>query len=185
MSPEETEKLAVLHGRLKSLNRGCGKCTACCTAMAVDMTPVAAMSKPERVKCTHECAGGCAIYEDKPDSCSGFMCLWLAMELSDGRMPARWRPDRVGAVVDINSVGTLTVHLEKENAWEQPGYLRELILYLARAKTPFSQNKYVILDRPGGKHLLFHDTGRTQELVAIGLGPTGLRTYRTKFPGEA
>lgn len=184
MIPEDAAMLAKVQGLLAMRGRGCGECTACCTIMAVDMSPVSPMQKPERTKCTHECRHGCSIYENKPDSCTEFMCLWLAMEMFDNNWPARWRPDRVGAVLDVNSIGNVTVHLKHENAWQKPGDLRDMLLYLANTRTPLTPHGRVILDRPSQNHLLFHRNGTTQELVPIGVGPTGLKQYRTKSPGE-
>jgi hypothetical protein len=48
----------------------------------------------------------------------------------------------------------------------------------------FNQNVFVVLDRPSGNHLLFKANGSTQELVACGVGPDGLKQFRTKFEDE-
>lgn len=149
------------------------------------MTPVSATPKPERVKCTHECKAGCSIYASKPDSCTAFMCLWLASQLFEDNMPDKWRPDRVGAVVDVNPHGTMTAHLKHEVAYEREGPLRDMLLYLANNPTMLTNDLFVVLDRPSGSHRLFAANGTTQELVACGVGPTGLKQFRTKFPGEA
>jgi len=52
--------------------RECGSCTACCTVLSVDE-----LGKPEGTPCTHLCERGCAIYRQRPESCSGFFCWWL------------------------------------------------------------------------------------------------------------
>jgi hypothetical protein len=185
-APDDVKRAKVdeLHQRLKAKGRGCGTCQACCTIMRVDMEPVAPTHKPERTRCGHLCSAGCKIYDAKPESCSVFMCLWLAMELFDDRMLSEWRPDRVGAVVDVNEVGTITVHLKHENRWMRQGPLREMLLWLAQGQSMFNQNVFVVLDRPSGNHLLFKANGSTQELVACGVGPDGLKQFRTKFEDE-
>ena len=147
MTPEATEMLAGLHDRLRARGRGCGECTACCTIMRVDMSPVETAHKPERVKCTHECRTGCAIYDKKPDSCTAFMCLWLASQVFDGNMPDRWRPDRVGAVLDVNELGIMTVHLKHEVAFEREGPLRDLLHYVTRAQSPLYDSRFVEIGR--------------------------------------
>lgn len=185
-APDDVKRAKVdeLHAKLKAKGRGCGTCQACCTQLAVDMAPVSPVNKPERTRCGHQCNVGCKIYDAKPESCSVFMCLWLAMELFDDRMLSEWRPDRVGAVVDVNEVGTITVHLKHENRWQRQGPLREMLLWLAQGRSMFDQNVFVVLDRPSGNHLLFKGNGQTQELVACGVGPDGLKQFRTKFEDE-
>lgn len=184
MTPEESSHIAEIQTRLKELGRGCGTCQACCTTLAVDMTPISATPKPERTRCGHLCSAGCKIYDAKPESCTVFMCLWLALELFENRMPKHWRPDQVGAVVDVNEHGVITAHLKHEERWRKQGPLRELLLYLAQARTPFSNNGYIVLDMPSGNHLLFKANGTTQELIPCGLGPTGNKQFRTRMLGE-
>ena len=181
---EKRKKVDELHDRLRAKKRGCGTCQACCTIMRVDMEPVAPTHKPERQRCGHLCSAGCKVYDAKPESCSVFMCLWLAMELFDDRMPKEWRPDNVGAVVDVNEVGTITVHLKHENRWQKQGPLRDMLIWLAQGRSMFNENVFVVLDRPSGEHLLFKGNGQTQELVACGVGPDGLKQFRTKFEDE-
>lgn len=69
--------------------RGCGTCTLCCTTSAIPET-----GKPAGVQCGH-CAGGCAIYSHRPQSCRAFECAWLKGDLDDAM-----RPDRIGVVVE-------------------------------------------------------------------------------------
>lgn len=178
------QKVDELHARLRSKGRGCGTCQACCTIMRVDMEPLAPTHKPERTRCGHLCSAGCKVYDAKPESCSVFMCLWLAMELFEERMPKKWRPDNIGAVVDVNEVGTITVHLKHENRWQNQGELRDMLLWLAQGRSMFNENVFVVLDRPSGNHLLFLANGSTQELVACGVGADGLKVFRTKTEEE-
>lgn len=177
---------AAVQKRLKELNRGCGSCTACCTLMAVDMAPLPGPSKPARKPCQHLCKRGCGVYEAKPNACSDFICGWLATQLSDdNRMPKQWRPDRLGAIVDVNEVGTITVHLEKDDVWQRPGQLQTLIAYLAKhGLPPILGQGPVILNRPNGKHLGVRSDGTVVPLVSIGVDERGLHTYRTAFPWE-
>ncbi|HRI10323.1 MAG TPA: hypothetical protein PKW35_21035 [Nannocystaceae bacterium] len=71
--------------------RPCGECTACCTVMAVTE-----LQKPRGQACAHICAGGCAIYSERPDSCRRFDCLWrLGFARDDDR------PDRLGVIFDV------------------------------------------------------------------------------------
>jgi hypothetical protein len=101
------------------MGRTCGDCTACCTVMRVEE-----LDKPQWTPCdqlTHPSdddpvapndwsdapaavdarqrdsrRGGCAIYDQRPDSCRAFSCLWLkGLILSSDDD----RPDRVGIVL--------------------------------------------------------------------------------------
>jgi hypothetical protein len=71
-------------------DRKCGACTLCCTAMAVPE-----LDKPNGVPCVHLTRNGCGIYEDRPESCRGFLCGWRR---GIGR-DVEHRPDRTGAVL--------------------------------------------------------------------------------------
>lgn len=184
MSPEDAATIAGLQERLKANGRGCGECTACCTIMRVDMAPIDTAHKPERVKCTHLCKTGCSIYERKPESCTVFICMWLATQMFDDEMPLAWRPDKVGAVVDVNEMGVLIAHLKHEVAYEREGPLRDMLNYMTTTASPIHDARFAVLDRPSGNHLLYHKGGRTETLVACGIGPAGHKQYRTKFLGE-
>jgi hypothetical protein len=74
-------------------DRQCGGCTACCTTMGVGE-----ISKPAFVKCKHACAQGCSIYEDRPESCAVWACLWRRGLV----MPEDMRPDKLGIVFDLS-----------------------------------------------------------------------------------
>ncbi len=76
-------------------SRQCGLCTACCTVMQVSD-----IQKPAGQRCRH--AGkGCGIYDDRPQSCRGFTCLWLADVASV--LSAEHRPDLIGLVLTDDS----------------------------------------------------------------------------------
>src|SRR3546814_1482196 len=81
--------------------------------MAGDMAPLPEPNKPARARCGHMCKSGCSIYDAKPDSCSAFICFWLASQLFEGGMPLAWRPDKVGAVIDVQ---TRTVRSEEHTS---------------------------------------------------------------------
>ncbi len=71
--------------------RKCGTCTACCTTLGIrelEKPPGTPCSKLSSVK-------GCSIYEDRPNSCSAWSCLWRR-----GGFEGADRPDRLGVVMD-------------------------------------------------------------------------------------
>jgi hypothetical protein len=73
--------------------RSCGECQACCT-----VTGVWEMHKPDYTRCPNQCDSGCAIYENRPNTCRNFSCLWQS-----GLLPGdeRRRPDKMGVVFEV------------------------------------------------------------------------------------
>src|SRR5258708_2222159 len=54
-------------------NRECGSCSMCCTIIGIDELNMA----PD-VWCQHCKPGhGCTIYDQRPEVCRDYMCLWL------------------------------------------------------------------------------------------------------------
>ncbi len=54
----------------------CSECQACCWLYTLPF-----LNKPMRSDCPHQCAKGCAIYQQKRDAvCEQFRCEWLRRE---------------------------------------------------------------------------------------------------------
>lgn len=72
--------------------RECGTCTVCCYATAVPD-----LNKPVNTWC-HNCSigKGCKIYDDRPQQCRDFNCLWLKSPW----IPDELRPDRSGVMFE-------------------------------------------------------------------------------------
>lgn len=77
----------VLDGRrtLESLAvRECGDCTVCCTAPGIERSSIEphelATLKPKAAceVCKHSTGKGCGIYQERPNICRSYQCLWLA-----------------------------------------------------------------------------------------------------------
>ena len=65
--------------------RACGTCTMCCKVYRIPI-----LNKQEGKWCAHCAIGsGCRIYEDRPEQCRSFVCLWL----QDVTMPPEWKPE--------------------------------------------------------------------------------------------
>lgn len=177
-SPEAERAVKRVHEEMRARGVKCGDCNLCCTVMRVEMAPVHDGFKPANEKCRHACKAGCSIYENKPSSCNSFICLWITMRLFISDFPMKWRPDKIGAVIDCNEVGTLTVHLKYDNAWQRKGDLHDCLMYVA------NKFDHVVLSRPTADPLLFHRDGSTEELIELQKTDRGFRQYRTKFPHE-
>ena len=73
--------------------RECGSCTMCCKVYTFPE-----INKPAGVWCKFCNPGkGCKIYDNVPDPCRDFFCLWM----TDGTMPDEWRPDRARFVLTV------------------------------------------------------------------------------------
>lgn len=64
--------------------RTCDNCDVCCV-----FPRVPELSKPERTACVN-CTGSrlCSIYEDRPNSCRNFECMWLQGHFRDEDKPS-------------------------------------------------------------------------------------------------
>lgn len=107
---------------------GCGSCTMCCKLMGVADLP---KPKPNGVWCEHCAIGkGCKIYEERPNSCRIYECLWLMSQKQAHPMHPQMRPDRSKVIMSVTNPSDsgqqlLTVHVDpgKPNAWrEEPIY---------------------------------------------------------------
>lgn len=79
-------------------DRSCGKCSACCTALAIDDPE---LQKPEGERCQHlTVSGGCGIYLRRPEICKQFRCAWLG-----GNFKATDRPDKIGVMLHVPQSG--------------------------------------------------------------------------------
>ena len=143
----------------------CGACTLCCTVMRVAMIP----PKPEYETCRHCTSAGCAIYDERPEVCSGFQCLWLAsQQIARYALPAAMRPDRCGVAIDLNAAGTVIAHCQRPGSWRREP-MRSWLLDHARRTN-------VILELPGGAEILSSD-GTTEHLHKVGVHASGNRLY--------
>jgi len=69
--------------------RGCGSCIGCCS-----IYQIRALQKPKYTLCKYCSGSSCAIYDDRPDECRTFYCLWRRIAV----MPEHARPDKIGIV---------------------------------------------------------------------------------------
>src|SRR5438128_2317660 len=94
-------------------HRECGKCQACCTVLGIKE-----LNKPNHTVCSHQCDSGCDIYENRPDTCRGYACLWQLGILEGDE---RRRPDKLGVIFDFRVEGSEYVRAEDPKtiqAWE-------------------------------------------------------------------
>lgn len=98
------------------MSRRCGPCTFCCTAAGVPE-----LNKPAGVPCEHITPEGCAIYEDRPESCRDFECAWL-----QGATPKQARPDLAHGLVRPTEKGNIQI-MVVDDRWRRHPYFRRLV----------------------------------------------------------
>lgn len=114
-----------------ALRNDCGNCTYCCTVMKVKE-----LNKGANTPCVHCVAGsGCAIYNDRPQSCRAYECLWFRSQRFDKPLPASIRPDRCKVVIGTVNQGhevILYVEPTHQDAWREPAFSEALGLFCSR-----------------------------------------------------
>ena len=99
--------------------RSCGSCTLCCRLPEID-----AFSKPANVPCSN-CihARGCAIYQDRPQLCRDFLCLWM---ISEG-LTEEWHPSHSHMMIYAQGPQiTVLVDPAYPDAWRHEPYISQL-----------------------------------------------------------
>lgn len=83
-------KLPLAMSESQAIRKSCGECTACCTVIGVEE-----LKKDPYTKCEH-LKENCSIYEERPNSCKIFECLYLSGNLLS--LDERNRPDKLGVI---------------------------------------------------------------------------------------
>lgn len=99
--------------------RQCGECTACCVLPRIQKVnlqgqtslPLLPDGKPGYTACCHLCESGCSRYDERPEVCCEFECLWKSGHIVGDE---RRRPDNLGLMLTLD---TLRDRLFVE-AWE-------------------------------------------------------------------
>jgi len=97
--------------------RDCGDCTLCCKVMGIE-----SLDKPPAIWCSHcKPAGGCAIYESRPQECRNFVCGYLRSTTLD----ERWKPSFCKFVLaegEDNTHLKIVVDPARPDAWKKEPY---------------------------------------------------------------
>ncbi len=79
---------------MADLTRACGTCTLCCKVFRIDD-----LQKPAGKWCRHCAIGqGCKIYDERPQQCRAFECIWL----QDEGIPPAWKPETSKVVFSLH-----------------------------------------------------------------------------------
>ena len=109
------------------------------------------LEKPAGKWCRHCSAGaGCHIYEDRPEACRVFSCLWL----QDATLPWDWKPDVSKMVLSIfPATGFIYVQVDsgRRLAWRREPYFSGL---KAMAEQLLKQRRHVLVFVDGDATLI-------------------------------
>lgn len=132
--------------------RSCGACSACCRVLRVDElrklggTPCPALRRD---------GPGCSIHATRPEICRNYRCLWLGGALRDED-----RPDRLGAVLDMVTVGMrpeLRITAITPGSFETTPRLQEIAADYRRTLPVRISDATDVLDPDRGFRLLLPD----------------------------
>ena len=127
-----------------AIGRRCGECTLCCTYLRIGAPDGSDWKKPW-VTCKHCLGRKCSIYDDRPDPCRQFECLWL----TDTFIPKKFRPDKVNAFfVESEEGPAFIVHCSEKNKRIITGGKSRFSKYLLGLATA---NPVVVLTEKGSE----------------------------------
>ena len=101
---------------METWGRSCGNCLLCCK-----LPSIPSLQKSSFTWCKHAQIGhGCSIYDQRPDECRSFNCLWL----TDLNLNEEWQPSRAKFYLAPKSNGNLVVMVDPSfpQAWRKPTY---------------------------------------------------------------
>lgn len=99
-------------------SRECGECTACCVLPRIGSDePSFPEGKLGYTPCKHLCTngGGCSIYEQRPQLCQDYSCLWR-VGIVDG--DERRRPDNLGLMFTLDQDERDNIVVEAWELWD-------------------------------------------------------------------
>ncbi len=86
----------------------CGTCTLCCKSMGIDRDDGTTLSLANEWCPLIEIGVGCRDYENRPNQCQGFKCMWLLTQSSENPkdiFPEEVRPDKSRIVLVTKNDG--------------------------------------------------------------------------------
>jgi len=153
------------------MTRECGDCSLCCK-----LTYVAELDKPIDTWCPHCRPGhcGCTIYSDRPASCRGFVCGWLAGEPKIGD---EWFPARCKMIIARAQQGVLIiVDPAYPTAWRRKPYYGQLLALAQRSSLKIRVGqRFIRLNTDGSERQWWrsqaHIEGRSEDGAATDTAP--------------
>ena len=160
------------------MGRECGGCTLCCKVMVIPE-----LDKAKDSWCAHCAIGeGCSIYQQRPNSCREFDCLYLTSE----GLPDHWYPARSKMVLAAELDGRrIAVHVDpaRADAWRQSPYFEELKQLTAAGgrQVVVYVGKRAIAVLPDGEIDLGHCSEEDRIVTYQRVGPNGAQWHAEKL----
>ena len=114
------------------------------------------LNKPAGRLCVHAEGGrGCKIYNDRPDTCRGFYCMWRV----DPTLGPEWKPETARFVVSLDLLGFNALRISPDahrpDAWRKEPYYSTITGW-ARKFCPENQ-KVLVVDTSGSMTVVLPD----------------------------
>jgi len=90
--------------------RQCSGCTECCRLLRIPQ-----LAKPAGVPCPNCTGHSCSIYDNRPDICRRFRCMWLLNDAFGER--DYWKPDACGIVSYIPNAEPVLYFVCADDRW--------------------------------------------------------------------
>jgi hypothetical protein len=138
-----------------------------------------ALEKPRGAWCPHAMPGrGCAVYDDRPDECRTFSCLWLL----DDNLGPEWKPEKSKMVLTADETTKRTmvyVDTAAPDAWRKPPFHQRLMA-LMQAGLPLGRLVFIVVGERTGlllpaenNEMRLEELGRLEPGDAVTLKRTG------------
>lgn len=126
----------------------CGDCDLCCKLLETHGVP-----SPIGTYCQH-CDKGCKIYNDRPQECREYQCMWTQMPEQFARI--EMRPDNSGIIFDRQDGMVISARVDTD--WTMTGLIHGQI-------NSFVNEGFSVIVFRGNEHKIFLTNGHTEEYV--------------------
>lgn len=163
------------------MNDICGTCTMCCRNLGIgDTFRGEPFHKPAGKWCEHCAIGhGCKVYEERPDTCREFQCVYLAGKMLGEPLDIGLRPDHCGVVVSPTTDErrfAVTVDANKPDAWRR-GMIYRFLMSMVRGGIALT------LSTGNTKHkTMIHQRNGRIEIGQVQFGPPDEKGMQWSIP---
>lgn len=153
--------------------RECGSCTLCCKLMKVTE-----LKKPALKWCKHCDVGvGCRIYENRPNECQQFSCMYLL----DENLDEHWNPLKSKMVLAYEpDQNRFAIHVDpgRKDSWRKEPYYSQIKSWA----NSFTENKDLVIVSQGseliavvpGREINLGKVEVNQSIItSVRIGPNG------------
>ncbi|MBV9549451.1 MAG: hypothetical protein JO256_07240 [Alphaproteobacteria bacterium] len=139
------------------------------------------LEKPRGTWCEHALPGrGCAIYDQRPDTCRAFSCLWLL----NSALGEEWKPEKCKLVIvpdDLTKATRVYVDASSPDAWKREPYFSSLLDFMQKG---LLEGRLLFINVGNKNSLLLPDVNAGWRLEDLGKLQEGdeVRLKRAGYP---